>query len=257
MKRILILLFGIYILSLAAAPSYAQDAADFAQLQKNTETNIENLKNQGISFYKEGKYIEALNCFDRIDNHFLNTEILILKANCYDSVNNSKKSSEFLIKAIESDPKNSFPYYNLGVLHFKNKNINGAIDNFKKAINYNKNFLAAYYNLGVCYYMKHDFVKAKDAFISALKLDPYNKDVCYKIVLTYNALKDKKMTEKYLDIYSKMSEKNKDTQFKKVNTPNDTKKLKILPPSSNKEKPISDKKTDFFWRNLKFFSSKN
>jgi tetratricopeptide (TPR) repeat protein len=194
----------------------------FAQENITSDT----LKEQGMIFYKEGKYLEALNCFERLDKNSLNSELLLLTANCYDSLSNYKKASEFLIKSIEHNPENSFPYYNLGIIQFKNNNVNGAIENFKKAIKYNSNFTAAYYNLGVCYYLLNDYKKAKENFIISNNLDPDNRNICYNLVLTFNALKDKAMAEKYLDIYSKMTDEYPVDNINKTIPPENNMKLK-------------------------------
>ncbi|MDD3013105.1 MAG: tetratricopeptide repeat protein [Candidatus Gastranaerophilales bacterium] len=249
MKKFLILIFLIYVLIGISASSFAQEDSTFIKPQ---QTGIEELKKQGITFYKWGKYLEALDCFEKIDKNSLNTEILILMANCYESLNNSNKASELLIKSIESNPKNSFSYYNLGILHYKNNNIDEAINNFKKAVKYNQNFTAAYYNLGVCYYSFRNYNKAKDCFISAIKLDPDNTNICYNLVLTFNSLNDKKTAEKYLDIYSKMSEKNKVTDTDGINTLKNVIKPVQLPSNPKGDRTVSDIKQNSFWQNLNF-----
>lgn len=203
----------------------------FAQEKISFDSN--SLKEQGIIFYNDGKYLEALNCLERLDKSLLSADVLLLIANCYDSLGNYKKASEQLIKSIELNSENPFPYYNLGILQFKNNNITGAIDNFKKTVKYKPDFAEAYYNLGVCYYMMSDFKKAKDNFIISNNLDSSNRNTCYNLVLTFNALKDKSMAEKYLDIYSKMSEKKSSDNERSIS---DT-ELKI----SKKEKKSREK----------------
>jgi len=248
MKKLLVLTLLINLM-IISAPSFAQDSPALSSPKKNT-SNIEELKTQGLTYYKWGKYTQALSCFEKIDKNSLNSEILLLMANCYDSLKNPNKASEILIKTIESNPENSFPYYNLGVLLYNNNNIEEATNNFKKAVKYNQNFAAAYYNLGVCYYSAQDYKKAKDCFINATKLAPDNENICYNLVLTFNELKNKKMAEKYLDIYSKMPSKSKDTNAVESIKNNTKSEQSASVPKD--EKPVSAKKQDSFWQNLKF-----
>jgi|GEM_PF-2743993 len=246
MKRLLILFCLTVIQICSISSSFAQEAPVKHENQ-DIAVKAASLKNQGIVFYTEGKYIEALNCFERIDKNFLNSEILLLMSNSYSSLSNNKKSSELLIKAIEHDPDNSFLYYNLGILHYKNNNIKVSIDNFNKAISKNRNFAAAYYNLGICYYLTQDFKKAKNSFINAQKITPDNADICYGLILTCNALNDKQSAQKYLDIYSKITKKEGINEIFKNDTDTTGQKTAL-----KKECPVSDREHTSLWKNLNF-----
>jgi tetratricopeptide (TPR) repeat protein len=91
-------------------------------------------------------------------------------ANCYDSLGNSQEAVNYLNKIISINPKNSFAYYNLGLLHFKNQDLNNAIGAFEKATKYNKKFGAAFYNLANCYFLKNEYKKAVQNYSKALSL---------------------------------------------------------------------------------------
>ncbi len=66
-------------------------------------------------------------------------------------------------------------YANIGDCYFNLKDIDKAIEYYKKSIESDKNYITPYYNLGGCYYMKKDFFNAKKVWKAGLKIAPHNK----------------------------------------------------------------------------------
>lgn len=171
--------------------------------------NPQILKEQAVISYKKGNYQESLNYLEHISPNNINDEILFLTANCYDHLGNPQKAIEHLTESIKTNPKNSYAYYNLGILNSNNGDINEAIGNFNSAIKNNKTFSAAYYNVGVCYYKIKDHKNALKCFKNALKLDSSNSDIYYNLALTYKALNNDAKNKEYLDLYkSALNSKN-------------------------------------------------
>jgi tetratricopeptide (TPR) repeat protein len=156
------------------------------------------LKEQAIISYKKNNYTEALNYLKKSDPE--DEEVLLLMANCYDHLNNSDAASGYLEKIIALNPKNTYAYYNLGILNYNKGRIDEAISNFNKAIKNNTEFFPAHYNIGICYYEFKNYNKALKHFKKALKSGENKVNIYYNIALVYEALNNKKEAEKYFNL---------------------------------------------------------
>ncbi|OGI22967.1 MAG: hypothetical protein A2255_10390 [Candidatus Melainabacteria bacterium RIFOXYA2_FULL_32_9] len=206
-RRILIVIFLISLQTFLNIQVQATEKAD--NLFKPQISNTQILKEQAIISYKKGNYKEAINYLAVVTCSSIDDESFILIANSYDKLGNFKKASDYLEKAIEVNPKNSYAYYNLAILNFNNGNIHIALNNFERAIKNNKNFSAAHYNTGICYYKVGNYKKALKYFHKAHKLSPNNPNVSYNLALTYETLNNNKKAQKYYNLHNFLSESNK------------------------------------------------
>jgi len=87
-------------------------------------------------------------------------------------------------------PDPSFIVFQLGKEDFQEKIYDRAIENFKKAIEFNPEFEEAYYNLGASYYYSGDIENAIINFNKAIELDPNYEKAYYSLGLLYFAEKD-------------------------------------------------------------------
>ena len=97
-------------------------------------------------------------------------------------------------------PENDKAHYNLGNLYLKEKKYNGAINEYKTAIKYKKDFPYYYYNMGCAYLELKNYKEAVNAFNKAIKLKQ-EPDFCYNLAFAYKNLgKDKEKSEA-LELY--------------------------------------------------------
>ena len=107
---------------------------------------------QGIEFFKQGKYDQAIESFKKV---------------------------------IEKFPSNPDVYYNLGLSYLRSRDINQAITAFEKVIEINPEAIEVYFALGECYFTKEDNEKALAAFSQALELQPDNPKAYYNLGILY------------------------------------------------------------------------
>ncbi|NIP38830.1 MAG: tetratricopeptide repeat protein [Candidatus Dadabacteria bacterium] len=94
-------------------------------------------------------------------------------------------------KAVQRSPEHPMPRLNYGYSLIKRGDIDGAITEFTKAAEYEKDYnksqkALAYNNLGTAYLNKGDFKKAEDSFRMAFKSDPkYKSTYHYHLGLIY------------------------------------------------------------------------
>lgn len=76
-------------------------------------------------------------------------------------------------------------YFNLGIVYSKLENVDEAIDNFKKAVELEPDYIEAHLALGVLHEIKKDYESAIKNYENALKIDPLNKRVYEHIGAVY------------------------------------------------------------------------
>jgi tetratricopeptide (TPR) repeat protein len=65
---------------------------------------------------------------------------------------------------------------NLGIIYYKQKQYEKAIDEYKKCLKTEPDYVLAHYNLGLAYYSKQQYKLAREQFEQVLKFDPTNQD---------------------------------------------------------------------------------
>jgi len=108
------------------------------------EASIVEAKNQfvqGIKFYQQGKFDQAINAFEAI---------------------------------LKEKPDFAECYYNLGMAYLRKGDVEAAITAMEKAIELKPDFIEAYFGLGQAYINKGEDEKAGNIFNKALEINPDN-----------------------------------------------------------------------------------
>jgi len=97
---------------------------------------------------------------------------------------NYDKSREYLLRSLDSDPKNVMAYNILGVLYItlsgsaditaekSRKHLEQAIEYFQKAMELAPKLTLPRFNMGLCYLKLNNLEKAKKYFYSVIELNP-------------------------------------------------------------------------------------
>jgi len=89
-------------------------------------------------------------------------------------------------------------HYNLGYFYAQKGNVDGAIKEYKAAIQYNPQDKDSHYNLACLYGLKGNFKEAIREFETVLRLDPKDRESYYNLANIYSKnLKDADKAEQY------------------------------------------------------------
>ncbi|MCB1160872.1 MAG: tetratricopeptide repeat protein [Leptospiraceae bacterium] len=151
----------------------------------------------GVVLLTEKKYKEARACFQNalmiqkdsqivLSNlalsHFMMGEMkeaeefykLLIKASPYNPVyqtnyaiflskqNNEYKAKEILLTVVKENPNMFFPRMCLGMIHYKKREYNSALQQLNIAIRLNPDYYDSYYHRAVVYYKRGDYLSALD-----------------------------------------------------------------------------------------------
>lgn len=84
-----------------------------------------------------------------------------------------EKAAQCYAEIIDLDEKNSKAWYNLGIIHFKQKNFDKAIEYYKKSLEIKPNNKYVFYNLGLAYEAKEDYKLSLSYYKKSLEIDPF------------------------------------------------------------------------------------
>lgn len=100
-----------------------------------------------------------------------------------------------------SDNEDAVEYYTKAVNSSKKEDWNGAIKNYKLALEKDPKFVYAWDNLGICYRRIGDYDKAIDAYKKSVAIDPTGKMPLQNIAIAYIYKKEyQKAIDAYLDL---------------------------------------------------------
>lgn len=100
-----------------------------------------------------------------------------------------------------SDNEDAVEYYTKAVNSSKQEDWNGAIKNYKLALEKDPKFVYAWDNLGICYRRIGDYDKAIDAYKKSVTIDPTGKMPLQNIAISYIYKKEyQKAIDAYLDL---------------------------------------------------------
>ncbi len=104
-------------------------------------------------------------------------------------------------------------YYELGLNESKNENFEKAIEYYKKAVVFDKNFAFAYDNMGICYRRLNKYDEAIDAYEKSLKIDPYGTMPLQNIAVAYQYKKEFKKAVKAYENLAKLDKNNPEVYY--------------------------------------------
>ena len=82
------------------------------------------------------------------------------------------RANEYLTEAATENPKNAIAIYYQGLINYTERNLDGAIANYNRAIESNADFPLAYFSRGLAYYRQGDKQKALEDYNSAIRINP-------------------------------------------------------------------------------------
>lgn len=138
------------------------------------EQKVRDQYKEANQFYKEKKYTQALQEFQKVllkqNSFFVRKKIFT----CYKKLNQFENAIEFLKNSIEKDKTNSIYYkIELGKIYSETKNYFSAIEELEEVLKENPDEEKAYSELGLIY-LDLDLWKAKINFDKSLNLNPKN-----------------------------------------------------------------------------------
>ncbi len=104
------------------------------------------------------------------------------------------EADSLLIKVVDKYPDLAAPLYNLGVISESQKDLNGAIGFYNRAIEVDKRYYLAYNNLGVIARSQGEFDQALNYYRNGLSIAPDNPELHYNMAV---------LNELYLHDYKK------------------------------------------------------
>ncbi len=96
-----------------------------------------------------------------------------------------EKGKEFMVLAVEKNPKDIISLINLGNVYFKDKEYDKALDQLNRAMAVDPSNLNAIKQLAFIYDAKGEKDKAAEAYINAIGVDPENTDLHYNLGVLY------------------------------------------------------------------------
>jgi tetratricopeptide (TPR) repeat protein len=199
MKHLLVKYFAIFFaLILFCNVAYAAEL---------NQSSVDELEQNGITYYKSGQYEDALDCFFKIPSEQRSEDIYMLVANCFETTGQKYRAIDTLKRLIEINPKNYKAYYNLGNIYLKDEEYSKAIELYNATVFVNNTFEPAYYNAGISFFKLNNFKSALPYFQKVLRLNPQDANSCYNIALVYAKLNKQKQSNKYFGLYENILQK--------------------------------------------------
>lgn len=131
--------------------------------------------NKGRILEYQGKYHEAIKCFNKAIEHNSNSAMSYNGiANCHLKRGHFEEAVSFYNKALQVDPNNKFSLNGLGTCYHNLGDNQTAIDYFNKAIDVDNNFSYPYNGLGNLYYLGEKYSQSVPYFERAVSLSPSN-----------------------------------------------------------------------------------
>jgi tetratricopeptide (TPR) repeat protein len=160
---------------------------------------------EGIDFYNERKYDEAIASFEKVIEKFpSNTEGYYNLGLAYMRKGDVDRAIECLEKAVELKSAGIEPYLALGESYFKKGDSEKAEDNFKLAIEFQPENPKAHYNLGIVFYKLDKTEDALNAFDKAIELNPELSSACYQAGLASVKMGNYKKAIKYFEEFLRL-----------------------------------------------------
>lgn len=208
MKRFIYLLAFVLILNMTflCTAVWSTEKADVLKTDIKEDLR-EDLREQIRLYYNTNDMNKCYESLSKIPDAQKNAQDWLLMSNIAQDREKPMDAVLFLQRSILADSKFYKAYYNLGIIHFENENINLAMDNFRKAIKYKDDFAYAYYNMGCCYLKKKNYRLARYYFANAIKHNAEEPAFYYNIAYTYKMLKNEKRAQEALGFYEELMSK--------------------------------------------------
>lgn len=148
---------GFIFLFIVLSIIFSDDADD------SEDMSFENQFAQAENYYNTGDYVQAIIHYKyALVKNPVSTEANLGLGNAFAGLDNTDSAFYYYRHTLTIDPNFDMARYNIGWLHYKNKNYEEAASELKQLIDRNSNYLDAFQLLGDVYY---DQQKFDDAFI--------------------------------------------------------------------------------------------
>lgn len=107
-------------------------------------------------------------------------------------------------QAIQTDPKDYKPHYNLGEIYLEQEKPNSALAEFKRVLEIKKDNPYARYNLACAYIKLGEYKKARKELLAAISLKNTVPEFHYNLAYVYKQLKNDKNAKIYLEYFNKL-----------------------------------------------------
>lgn len=175
------------------------------QIYCAAQSNIEEQKKEIIALYNSNNVEEAYKRISKIMEKDRDYEIWYLLANLSQDISTDENAVFFLKKSLLLNPEFDKAHYNLGNIYLKQYKYNSAVNEYKLAIKYKKDYPFYYYNLGCAYLGLKEYNGAKAAFKKAVSLKNDEPSFYYNLALTYKQLNKQKDAKKALAKYNELN----------------------------------------------------
>lgn len=195
--------------SLQISPKYS------VQVQEFKSKYFAQAFNSGVALIKQNQYEQAAENYKTCIEIFpKKIESYINLGYIYTLMKNDSAAIEINKKAILADSSNLEVHTSLGMLYYRTKQYEKAIDAFKPVIKVSKpdskNYLDGLYCTALSYDLLQQTDKAIETYNNALKVTPDNKDIIFNLGRLYTIKGDKAMNQ-YNDATLKISKSGKDS----------------------------------------------
>ena len=160
--------------------------------------SIEERKKEIFAVYNSNNLQEAYNMISTITEEERDYELWYLLGNLSQDFNNDMNAAYFFQKSILMKPDFDKAHYNLANLYLKEKKYNKAIQEYKTAIKYKKDFPYIY---------QKEFKEAKEALQKAIKLKNNEAKFYYNLAIVYKNLNNIKEAKEALSMYNNLKDK--------------------------------------------------
>ncbi|MFW9995709.1 MAG: tetratricopeptide repeat protein [Candidatus Odinarchaeota archaeon] len=176
----------------------------------------------------EQKKLEKLRRDTQKDNDRYQIEVQIAKRHIeeglrYEYDRNLEKSVEAYQKAIELNPRDPLPYYNIGVIYSKLDKKKEMLEAYQQALSLNPDYEKVWYNLGCYYGQLKQREKAIECYDRAIEIDPGYTYAIFNKAYEYEGLEN---YQKAIECYKQYIELEHDDPSAYFNIAWNYKKLK-------------------------------
>jgi len=147
----------------------------------------------GQTFFAAGKYEDARKTFENaLSSNPRGTdmiELVLYTGNAYNALKDINKALDYYKKGLAMFPNFIESHYNIANVYMNNGMIDDAIKEYDAVLSLDPKFTAAINNLANIYYSKKDFEKCRDLYIDSVKYNPTGVESMYNLGATYLMLK--------------------------------------------------------------------
>lgn len=181
---------------LARFPKNRKAIQGYNEIQTPPKIEVDEL----IRLYNQGKCTETVRIGEQLREDFPNASILyqILGAASF-SLGNDFYTLKYYRTLLRLEPKNTDALNNIGMIFYKNGDLEKAVENYQDAIKNEPNFANAHFNLGNAFRKLGKFKEAIESYKYCLKLDPQDTEtfIMYsKSLKEYGLLKEASLNYK-------------------------------------------------------------